>query len=60
MSANAVDTFDMGDLRRTITDAALLVAAAIIYSRSPQLDDDPADSVDDAAALLRYVRESVR
>jgi len=51
---------DVDDLRRTITDAALLVAAAVVYAGSPRMEVDTEDSVDIAASLLALVRESIR
>jgi hypothetical protein len=45
------------DLRKSITEAAALVAAAIIYAGSPRMEADIDDAVDVVKGLLEEIRE---
>lgn len=48
---------DVDDLRKTITEAAALVAAAIVFAGSPRMEADIDESVDVAKDLLYEIRE---
>jgi hypothetical protein len=55
-----MNTSDVDDLRRSIGEAAALIAAAIIYAGSPRLEEDPEDAAQVALDILSALRESKR
>jgi hypothetical protein len=48
---------DIDDLRKSITEAAALVAAAIVFAGSPRMEADIDESVDVVKDLLDEIRE---
>jgi hypothetical protein len=51
---------DVDDLRRSIGEAAALIAATIVYVRSPRLEVNADDAARIALDILYAIRESDR
>ena len=51
---------DVDELRRSIGEAAALIAAAIIYAGTPRLQSDVNDCAETALDILSALRESKR
>lgn len=48
---------DMDELRRSIGEAALLMASAMVYAHTPRMEQDIKTSVDEAVCLLSAIRD---
>ncbi len=55
-----MNTTDVDELRRSIGEAAALIASAIIYAGTARLEADADDSAQTALDLLSALRESDR